>query len=117
MYLQLTPAEQRTTAIVAGNYGEAGAIDMYGPALDLPPALSPHLTFWYWRPAHFEAETVIAVGLNESEMRQIFADVTRVGTIQSVDGVRNEEVGRVILVCRHPVVPLDDAWALARRFY
>jgi len=117
VYQQLTPAEQRTTAIVADNYGEAGAIDMYGPALDLPPALSPHLTFWYWRPAHFEAETVIAVGFDESQMRQIFADVTRVGTIQSVDGVRNEEVGRVILVCRHAVVPLDDAWALARRFY
>jgi hypothetical protein len=90
---------------------------MYGPALDLPPALSPHLTFWYWRPAHLDAETVIAVGVDESEMRQIFADVTRVATIQSVDGVRNEEVGRAILVCRRPVVPFDDAWVLARRFY
>jgi 4-amino-4-deoxy-L-arabinose transferase-like glycosyltransferase len=116
-YQQLTPDERLSTAIVAGNYGEAGAIDMYGPAFQLPIALSPHLTFWYWKPEHVDASTVIAVGVAEAQMRQYFTDVRRVGTVQSVDGVRNEEVGRAILICRQPVVPLDDAWPLLRRFF
>jgi hypothetical protein len=116
-YQQLTPAEQANAAIVAGNYGEAGAIDLYGPALHLPAALSPHLTFWYWRPTHLDAQTVVSIGMPEAEMRRFFADVTRVDTVQPVDGVQSEEVGHAILICRQPLESLDDVWSVARRFY
>ena len=45
------PAGQRAaTAILAGNYGEAGAIDRYGPADGLPPAYSGANNFWFWGP-------------------------------------------------------------------
>ena len=117
VYDQLSPEERQTTAIVAGNYGEAGAIDLYGPALGLPAALSPQLTFWYWKPAHVNAQTVVAVGVDESDARPLFAEVSRVASVQAVDGVRSEEVGRPILLCRGPLVPLDDIWPQARRFY
>jgi 4-amino-4-deoxy-L-arabinose transferase-like glycosyltransferase len=116
-YQRLSPAEQENAAIVAGNYGEAGAINLYGPALHLPAALSPQLTFWYWRPSHLDAQTVITIGMPEAEMRRVFADVTRVDAVQPVDGVHNEEVGRTILICRQPLESLDDVWSLARRFY
>jgi 4-amino-4-deoxy-L-arabinose transferase-like glycosyltransferase len=116
-YQQLSPAEQQNAAIVAGNYGEAGAIDLYGPALHLPAALSPHLTFWYWRPSHLDAQTVVSIGTPEAEMRRFFADVTRVDAVQPVDGVHSEEVGHAILICRRPLESLDDVWTLARRFY
>jgi hypothetical protein len=117
VYDQLSPEERQTTVIVAGNYGEAGAIDLYGPTLGLPSALSPHLTFWYWRPAHVNAQAFVTVGVDESDIRPLFRDVTRVASVQPVDGVRNEEVGRPILVCRGPLVPLDEIWLEARRFY
>ncbi len=113
---QLTPAERATTAIVAGNYGEGGAIDRYGPAFDLP-ALSPHLTFWYWKPVHVDAQTVITIGIRQSDLRPYFASITQVGAVQPVDGVHSEEVGSLILLCRQPLVQLDDLWPLARRFY
>lgn len=114
VYRQLPPAEQLGTVILASNYGEAGAIDLYGPAKGIPPALSPALTFWYWKPAHVEARTVIAVGFDELSMRRLFADVRRVGSIQPVDGVRSEEVGHSVLLCRQPIVSLDDAWPQLR---
>jgi 4-amino-4-deoxy-L-arabinose transferase-like glycosyltransferase len=117
VYQQLTPVEQMSTTIVVGNYGEAGAIDRYGPAMNLPEALSPHLTFWYWKPTHVVAQTIITVGIPESQLHPFFADVTRVDTVRAVDGVQSEEVGRTILICRQPLVPLDDVWPLARRFY
>jgi hypothetical protein len=47
-------------------------------------------------------------------MRALDRDVQLVGTVASVDGVRNEEVGRTILLCRDPLVPLNDAWARRR---
>ena len=42
-------AEVRTggCAILAGNYGEAGAIDHYGPALGLPEAISGHNSYYF----------------------------------------------------------------------
>ncbi len=47
---QLPEAEQRSCAILAGNYGEAGAIDYYGPALGLPKAISGHNNYYLWGP-------------------------------------------------------------------
>jgi Dolichyl-phosphate-mannose-protein mannosyltransferase len=115
VYGKLTPAEQQVAVILASNYGEAGAIDRYGQGYGLPGVLSPNLTFWYWKPAHVDARTVIAIGFDEPEMRGLFGNVTVVDTVQAVDGIRNEEVGRLILLCRQPTVPLDDAWQSLRR--
>ena len=117
VYQQLTPEERQAAVILAGNYGEAGALDLYGPAFQLPTPLSPHLTFWYWKPAHVDVQTVVSVGVPEVSMRGFFADVTRADTIQAVDGVHSEEVGRAILVCREPLVPFDEMWPLLRRMY
>jgi hypothetical protein len=114
-YQQLSPAEQQVTVILASNYGEAGAIDLYGPGLGLPHALSPQLTYWYWKPSRVEASDVITVGFDESAVRSVCGAVTRLATIEAVDGVRNEEVGRPILLCRDPAVSLDDAWPQLRR--
>ena len=47
----LPPSERARTAIVAGNYGEAGAIDRWGRRLGLPPVVSGHLSHRYWTPS------------------------------------------------------------------
>jgi len=36
--------------LFTSNYGEAGALDRYGPALGLPPAYSAHNAFVDWGP-------------------------------------------------------------------
>ncbi len=40
---------------LAGNYGEAGAIDYYGRQLGLPPAISGHNNHWFWGPRNYTA--------------------------------------------------------------
>ena len=45
------PADQRARAvIVAGNYGEAGALDFYGPRYGLPPVVSAAGSYWFFGP-------------------------------------------------------------------
>jgi dolichyl-phosphate-mannose-protein mannosyltransferase len=45
------PAQERPlTGIWAGNYGEAGAVNLWGPQYGLPRAYSRHQTHWYWGP-------------------------------------------------------------------
>jgi hypothetical protein len=106
------PASERYGATIwAINYGEAGAIDLYGPRYGLPPVISAHLTYFYWKPAHIHEQTVIVVGGWKELLAPLFADVRPAGVIGNAFGVRNAEVGRFIFVCRRPRTSLDQAWA------
>ena len=50
IYNSLPPDERAQTGIWAGNYGEAGAINQFGPQYGLPTAYSRHQNHWYWGP-------------------------------------------------------------------
>jgi hypothetical protein len=61
-YHSLPPAEQARTVIYANNYGEAGAIDFYGPKYGLPHAISGHQNYYLWGPGTATGASVILVG-------------------------------------------------------
>ncbi len=50
IYNSLPPSERSETGIWAGNYGEAGAVNLFGPQYGLPTAYSRHQNHWYWGP-------------------------------------------------------------------
>jgi uncharacterized membrane protein len=105
------PSDQRPSAmIVAHWYGEAGPINLYGPSLGLPQAVSPHLNFWYWAPAGMDPQTVVLVGFQQKEADRYFAACRRAGTIANDYGVDNDFTGDPIYVCTQPRVPLWKAW-------
>ena len=57
------PAEERPqTGILTGNYGEAGAINLYGPAYGLPPAISAINSYWLRGYGDPPPETLLLVG-------------------------------------------------------
>ncbi len=116
VYDALPPDERAHATILAGNYGEAGALDVYGPARGLPAPVSPHLTYAMWKPAHVDDATVVVVGLPRDVIERYFADVEPARTITMPYGLQNEELGRSILVARHPFVPLDQAWPDLQRY-
>ena len=108
VYHQLPLSERGSVVILASNYGEAGALDFYGRGL--PPVVSSHLTYYYWAPAHMAPSIVIVVGYAREHLVTLFGDIEHAGTITNSYGVRNEEYGRPIWVCRSPLLPLDQAW-------
>ncbi|MGE5414762.1 MAG: ArnT family glycosyltransferase [Syntrophomonadaceae bacterium] len=56
------PAEERArTGIFCGNYGEAGAINLFGPALGLPRAYSRHQNHWFWGPPKEDYRNLIVL--------------------------------------------------------
>jgi hypothetical protein len=115
VYGALPPEQRRHATVLAANYGEAGAIDLYGPARGLPPAICPQLTYALWKPAHVEDATVVLVGYTPEFAARYFADVEPAAAITPPDGVRTEERGLPILVAHRPRVPLDQAWPELRR--
>lgn len=61
-YHSLPPDERRKTVIYCGNYGEAGAIDFYGPRYGLPPAMSGHQNYFLWGTHGATGESIILIG-------------------------------------------------------
>jgi len=107
VYRQLPVARQETAAILTSNYGEAGAVDRYGPALGLPPAFSGHNGYWYWGPPPANADTIVAVGFSRDFLEQQFADVTLATRLDNHLRVANDEQGAPVWVCSGP----RDGWA------
>lgn len=109
VYRSLPPAERANCGILAGNYGEAGAIDYYGPALGLPKALSGHNSYYDWGPRGYSGECMIIFGERSGEFIQLFGDVQQVATIHSRYAMPNERSVPVYL-CRKPRAPLSALW-------
>lgn len=105
------PAAQRTRAVVfAQNYGEAGALDRFGPALGLPPVYSGHNGWAYWGRPPAGAAPVIVTGYDLGEARTRFRGCVRAATVDNGQGVDNEEQGGAILVCAAPRGGWLTAW-------
>lgn len=70
----LPPAEQKITAIGASNYGDAGAVDLFGPKYGLPKSISTANNYWIWGPRAYTGESVI---LMDEGSPQNYADHCR----------------------------------------
>ena len=88
---RLPSSVRAQAAILTSNYGEAGAVDRYGPALGLPPAYSGHMGFWYWGQPPESATTVLGVGFDPGYLRRFFAHVRLVSRLNNHLDVNNDE--------------------------
>ncbi|HEV3091450.1 MAG TPA: glycosyltransferase family 39 protein [Candidatus Cybelea sp.] len=61
IYRALPPGRRAQAAILASNYGEAAALDFYGPQYGLPPALSGNNQYWLWGPRGKSGSVLIDV--------------------------------------------------------
>jgi 4-amino-4-deoxy-L-arabinose transferase-like glycosyltransferase len=101
--------------IFASNYGEAGAIDRFGPALGLPRAYSGHNAFGDWGPPPDRASPVVVIGLDPAELRAHFrgcAVAARIGNTADVD---NDENGTTIELCSGTRAAWSRIWSGLRR--
>ena len=86
------PPEQRAhLGIMVGNYGEAGAINLYGPHYGLPNAISGTNSFWYRTFPDPLPQTLIVVGISKSFLERHFSACEVVAHTWNPYGVKNEE--------------------------
>ncbi len=114
-YERLTPEERERCLIFGQNYGEAGAIDLFGRRLGLPGAVSPHNSYWYWLPEGAEPEILIIIGSSLEENLEFFDEVVQVETVRSRYAMPYEN-NLPIFIARGPRSSLAEAWPLLRRF-
>jgi dolichyl-phosphate-mannose-protein mannosyltransferase len=108
-YRALPAAQRRVTTILAGNYGEAGAIARLGPGDGLPAVYSGANNFWLWGPPPASDVNAIAVNVDPRLLRREFTTARLVATFRNGLGVSDDEEGAQIYV----VTGLRSSWSAA----
>jgi hypothetical protein len=110
------PADIRPrTAIFGQNYGQAGAIDLFGPRYGLPPAISGHQNYFLWGPRGYTGESVIVMEGRREDLERKFDFVQRVAHVGHPYAMPYEHID--IFYCRGLKGPLADAWPQVKNWH
>jgi hypothetical protein len=114
---QAIPADVRAhTVIFTANYGEAGAVDVLGHRYGLPQAYSGQNAFSEWGPPPPDATYALMLGTSgPTDVAPAFYGCTKLATIDNGVGLKNDEQGLPVLLCR-TAVSWATLWPHLRRF-
>jgi len=113
----LPRAQRARVVLLTGDYGAAGAIDLYGARYGLPRALSGHNSYWWWGPGDAaDGATTIAINLPRAALVAQFGEVDRAATVTTPHDVWSEERDAPIWICRAPKRPWAEWWPAVRHY-
>jgi hypothetical protein len=115
VYHRLPPSERNDCAILASNYGEAGAIDIFGAQYGLPKAISAHNNYYLWGTRGYTGRVAIVLGSRAGNTVAMFDTVEQAATISATRTAISEN-HLPVYVCRRPRAPLKDIWPSLRHF-
>lgn len=120
VYSALPPKERSVAVIFAGNYGEAGALNLYGPAYGLPEAISSINSYWLRGYGDDSApRTVIVLGEGRADVEQVFKQCElTTGPFTNRYNVENEESSAYpgVWVCHEMRKPWPAIWQQLQEF-
>jgi hypothetical protein len=108
----LPPEEGEHVGIVVRNYGEAGAIEILGPAYHLPPPISGTNSAWLRGYPDPPPTTLIVLGTSREYADRRYTDCRLAGHSANSLGIKNEESRDHpdIFVCGPPRLPWPEFW-------
>jgi len=112
VYDSLPPDERRRAAIFTRNYGEAAAVDFFGPRYGLPKSISGHMAYFTWGPRSYDGSIVITIGVPADAARRWFSDIRVAANVGTEYSMPDEHVP--VLICRNPRFPLAQIWPHTR---
>jgi hypothetical protein len=116
VYHHLRPEDEKRAAIFCQNYGEAGAIDFFGPKLGLPSAISGHQNYFLWGPRDWTGEVVLVLDTDDEDERKLFASVQDLGQIVSSPWAMPFERRNHIFLCRDLKVSVQEFWPRIKKW-
>ena len=108
-YRDLDPVRRTKAVILAGNWGEAGALDFYGPQLGLPGVVSPSGSYWFFGPGAKRGEVLVTIGVGEDWLRPHCQGLTAAAHLVN-EWTVEEERDLTVYVCDEPGVTLQALW-------
>jgi 4-amino-4-deoxy-L-arabinose transferase-like glycosyltransferase len=115
IYHDLRPDLRQNCVIIAGSYGQAGALEFYSKQFDLPPVYSTHNSYFLWGPPPDSAKTYIGVLVPKRDMLGFFHDVDIAGLF-SCEYCMNYESEIPIYIARRPREPVTEVWPRIKHY-
>jgi len=107
IYNSLPPDERAQTGIWAGNYGEAGAINQFGPQYGLPRAWSRHQNHWYWGPPPQVYKNLIVIQWGFEDVRD---NCTSFQAFEHYQRFGMSEENAPMYLCRGVTFDIQKIW-------
>jgi 4-amino-4-deoxy-L-arabinose transferase-like glycosyltransferase len=116
VYRALPPTERERATLLAGNYGEAGAVDRYGASFGLPQVYSGANSYWSWGPPPAADTVAVAVNVDPAVLHREFRHVVPVAVYRNGLNVADDEQGAVIDVATGLRSSWTAAWPAFRNY-
>jgi hypothetical protein len=114
-YAALPPEDRARAGILASTFGEAGAINFFGPPIGLPHAISAHNNYWLWGPGVYSGEVMLVIAPADSAVLRLFDHVDLASRIRC-DYCLPALTAMSIYICRGPRRPLPDLWPQLKNY-
>jgi len=114
-YRTIPENEQKSTVAFAGNYGEAGALELYASRYALPRVICSHNSYWFWGVGATPITTFIRLGGKRDDYLEKYADVTPAGVHYARYAMPYED-SLGIFIARGRRVPIENDWPRAKHF-
>jgi hypothetical protein len=112
-YQTIPQGERGTTVAFVGNYGEAGALELYADRYDLPRVICSHNAYWFWGPGATPITTFIRLGGERDDYLETYGEVTLAAVHHAPHAMPYEDdLG--IFIARDRRIAIQAAWPEAK---
>jgi hypothetical protein len=115
VYNRLPEKDKEKAVIFASNYGEAGAIELFGSKYNLPMVISLHNNYRLWGYGNATGDLVISIGVGKEMLNTVFETVEESGVIHKCDDCMDDENNLPVYICRKTKIPLKELWKIENR--
>jgi hypothetical protein len=122
-YQSLPDSEKAKTIIAAENYGQAGALELYGKKYDFPFVASGHNNYYLWSKEKLESGTGFKILLQLGHERDLEGLKNVFETVEVYPGeftneyVTSHENHLKVFICRGPKIPPLEMLERGRFYY
>jgi 4-amino-4-deoxy-L-arabinose transferase-like glycosyltransferase len=114
VYNSLPVDVRRRTAIFGQTYGQAGAIDFFGPRYGLPPAISGHQSYFLWGDRGYSGDSMIVMDDRKERLERLFTRVEKVARVEHPYSMPYNRFD--VYYCQGIKQPLGELWPKLKRW-
>jgi len=114
VYNNLPPEVRAQTAIFGQNYGQAGAIDLFGPKYGLPRAISGHQNYFFWGPRDYTGESMIILDDRPERLAQLSDHFEKVARVEHPYSMPYQHFD--VFYCRGLRGSLQELWPQIKKW-
>jgi hypothetical protein len=119
VFMKLTPEERKRTIVAAGNYGNAGALELLGKKYGFGNVVSGHNNYFLWSKNRLQGDIVLRLSDNDSYegLKEAFDTVDSTGVHFDNIYCTPHERNLTVFICKNPKFTKEELLEQGRRFY